>query len=69
MALLLTTAALGIVARTVPQMNIFIVAMPLKIMVGLVFLGICLPHAINYLSGLFTELPHTMIRLMTLMGN
>lgn len=67
-ALLLLSVALGLVARTVPQMNVFIVAMPLQIIVGLVFIGICLPHFTSALSGLFAELPRTLIRLMTLMG-
>ncbi len=67
-ALLLVSVSLGLVARTVPQMNIFIVAMPLKIMVGLAFVGLCLPHFVNYLNALFTQLPQTLIRLMILMG-
>jgi len=67
-ALLLVSVALGLVARTVPQMNVFIVAMPLKIVVGLVFIGISLPHMMNFLEGLFAELPRTLVRLMTLMG-
>jgi flagellar biosynthetic protein FliR len=41
--LLLTDVALGIVARTVPQMNIFIVGFPLKIGIGLFMLGAGLP--------------------------
>jgi flagellar biosynthesis protein FliR len=55
-ALLLTSVALGLVARTVPQMNIFIVAMPLKIIIGLVFVGICLPHMAAFLRQLFHHL-------------
>ncbi len=34
-ALLLTNVALGVLARTVPQMNIFMLGMPLKIIIGL----------------------------------
>jgi flagellar biosynthesis protein FliR len=34
-ALLLTNVALGVLARTVPQMNIFMLGMPLKILVGI----------------------------------
>ncbi len=41
--LLLTSAALGLVARTVPQMNIFIVAFPVKIVIGFVFLALSFP--------------------------
>jgi flagellar biosynthetic protein FliR len=42
-ALLLTEVALGILARTVPQMNIFIVGFPLKIGVGLLGLALSWP--------------------------
>jgi len=41
--LLLTDVALGVVARTVPQMNIFIVGFPLKIGVGLLVLAASFP--------------------------
>lgn len=41
--LFLLDVSLGIVARTVPQMNIFIVGFPLKISVGLMMLGASLP--------------------------
>jgi len=41
--LLLTDVALGILARTVPQMNIFIVGFPLKIGVGLFVLAASIP--------------------------
>lgn len=67
-ALLLVSVALGLIARTVPQMNVFIVAMPLKIVVGLVFVGITLPHAVQYMERLFIALPRTLMRLFTLMG-
>ena len=49
--LLLTDVALGIVARTVPQMNIFIVGFPLKIGVGFLVLAASIP----FLTQLFTR--------------
>jgi flagellar biosynthetic protein FliR len=42
-ALILTEMALGVVARTVPQINIFFVGLPLKIVVGLGTAVIVLP--------------------------
>ncbi len=46
-ALLLAEVGLGVVARVVPQMNIFIVGFPLKIGVGIVMLGLLMaPFAI-----------------------
>jgi flagellar biosynthetic protein FliR len=52
-ALMLGTVAFGLVARAVPQMNIFVVSMPLNIGVGLAFFGMSLPHLAGYLGQLF----------------
>jgi len=41
--LLLMQAAMGLIARTVPQMNVFVVGFPLTISVGLLTLGAALP--------------------------
>ncbi len=41
--LFLTTVSLGVLARTVPQMNIFIVGLPLKIGIGFLAMAITLP--------------------------
>jgi flagellar biosynthesis protein FliR len=41
--LLIVDVSFAIIARTVPQMNIMIVGMPLKIMVGLFTVGVVLP--------------------------
>jgi flagellar biosynthetic protein FliR len=65
-AMLLTSVALGLIARTVPQMQIFIVAMPLKIILGLIFLGLSIPFCTNFLQHAFFALGRTvqgMIRL------
>ncbi len=41
--LFLTNVLLGILAKTVPQMNVFVVGMPLKIAIGLLMLAVLLP--------------------------
>ena len=41
--LVLTSLSLGIVARTVPQINVFFVGLPLKIGLGVATLAIVLP--------------------------
>jgi flagellar biosynthetic protein FliR len=63
-AMLLTSAALGLVARTVPQMNIFIVAMPLKIVVGLLFLGFTLPFLSSFIVSLIGILGRSILEIM-----
>jgi flagellar biosynthetic protein FliR len=49
--LLLVDAVLGIVARVVPQMNVFFVGIPLKIGVGLVAVIITLPTFTGFLQS------------------
>lgn len=51
--LLFTNVAMGLVARTVPQMNIFIVSFPLQIAVGLLFIGIAAPVFAKVAQHLF----------------
>lgn len=55
-AILLTNVSLGILARTMPQLNIFVVGIPLQILVGLFILGIMLPFYIFFLDVLFNEM-------------
>ncbi|MDD2421137.1 MAG: flagellar biosynthetic protein FliR [Heliobacteriaceae bacterium] len=51
--ILVSDIALGIVARTVPQLNIFVVGIPVKIIVGIAFLWAVLPFYIAGLNQLF----------------
>lgn len=65
-ALLLSNVALGLTARTVPQMQLFIVAMPLKILMGIFFLGLSLPFCAVYFHRAFVDLGQTVIGMMRL---
>jgi len=67
-ALLITTAAFGLIARTVPQMNVFIVAMPLQIGVGLLFLGFSLPYLSAFLEKIFGGLGQDIIFMLKAMS-
>ena len=63
-ALLITDVTLGIISRAVPQMNVFIVGLPLKIIVALAGSAILVPAFIaltNSLTGdMFVNLSHIM---------
>jgi flagellar biosynthetic protein FliR len=50
-ALIITDAAFGVVSRVVPQMNIFAVGFPAKMIVGLTLLGASLPFVSNFFGG------------------
>ena len=62
-----TNVALGVVARTVPQMNIFIVGFPLQISLGLIFLGLTAPLFVRMTQGIFNGLEGKIVTLMRLM--
>lgn len=49
--LLLADLGLGFVARTVPQMNIFVLGLPLKILLGFFLLVVVLPLTVDVLHG------------------
>jgi flagellar biosynthetic protein FliR len=51
---LFASVALGLIARTVPQINVFIVGFPLKIAAGLLGVGFCLPYVATFLRELFS---------------
>lgn len=67
-SLFLVDIALGIVARTVPQVNVFIVGMPLKILIGFMVLMIILPVFMMLVQQLFEEMVTAMRDLMQLLG-
>lgn len=66
--LFLVDIALGIVARTVPQLNVFVVGLPLKIFVALAVLVIAMTFYIMLIKNLFETMLTTMRGLMQLFG-
>jgi len=55
-AILLTNVSLGILARTMPQLNIFVVGLPLQLTIGMLTLTMVVPFFIIYLGGMFDEM-------------
>jgi flagellar biosynthetic protein FliR len=62
--LLFTYTALGIIARTVPQINIFIAGFPLTVSVGLLALGVALPYVAILIRSVFGQLGHDILMLL-----
>lgn len=52
----ITNVLLGILSRAMPQMNVFIVGMPLKILIGLITIFIVLPLYIGIFNNIFAML-------------
>lgn len=61
--MLITSFAFGLIARTVPQMNVFIVAMPVKIAIGMIFVALSLPYLVGLLRGMYEILAAGVIHL------
>jgi flagellar biosynthetic protein FliR len=54
-ALFLAEVTLGLLSRAAPQMNVFMLGFPIKILLALVLLGLALPLLPNAVTGLLTE--------------
>jgi len=67
-SLFLVDVALGIVARTVPQLNVFVVGLPLKIGVSFIVLIAVMAVILLVVSQLFEVMLRTMRGLMELIG-
>jgi len=52
-AVLITDVALGTISRMVPQLNVFVIGMPLTILVGIVIMLVTIPMFIYVLDSLF----------------
>lgn len=63
-AIFLTDIAMGILARIMPQMNIFIVGIPGKIIVGIFMLALTLPFYITLLEVGFSAMYKDIYRLL-----
>ncbi len=62
--LFLTQVAMGLVARTVPQVQVMILAFPLTIALGLVFLSLSLMLIGPYVVGQFSWMQHPLIGVL-----
>ncbi|MBU5254770.1 flagellar biosynthetic protein FliR [Tissierella praeacuta] len=49
----LTDLVLGIISKTIPQMNVFVVGMPLKVLIGLLIILISMPIFFTAVNGIF----------------
>jgi flagellar biosynthetic protein FliR len=50
-ALLITDVAFGVVSRVVPQLNVFAIGFPAKVVVGLLVVTACIPFIGGWISG------------------
>lgn len=68
-ALFLADVGLGILSKTAPQFNIFVVGIPIKIIVGFLLLSIVLPSFVFIYQDLFASLFRALDQLVRLIGS
>ena len=66
--LIFTHIGLGLVARTMPQINVFIVGFPLEIGMGFLMLGMAMPFFAWCFKHLFMQAFHEMLLSLRFMG-
>lgn len=67
-SILITDVALGIISKTIPQINVFVVGMPFKIVMGIAVMMITIPMFIIVLEALFNGMESEMLRFLTGQG-
>lgn len=63
-SILVTDIALGIMSRAVPQLNVFVVGMPLKIIIGLLVMVLTFPSFISIVEGLTGDVAKEMLKFL-----
>jgi flagellar biosynthetic protein FliR len=65
--MLFINIGLGVIARTVPQINVFVIGIPLQIALGLIFLGVTAPIFLKVVAHLFQKLSGDIHGLLLIM--
>lgn len=62
----LTDVLLGIMVKAIPQMNVFVVGMPLKVFIGLIVIMLTMPIFYGSVSGIFDLIVNDIYHLLKL---
>lgn len=68
LTLLLVQIIMGVINRVIPQINIFMISLPLKIGVGLLVIGLSIPYLLYFLEGIFGQVYQNLIFLLKMVG-
>lgn len=67
-AIIIADVAMGIISKTIPQINVFVVGMPLKILLGLIILVLTMPMFIYIVESLLRLMDSEMLNFLKIMG-
>ncbi|WP_207642571.1 flagellar biosynthetic protein FliR [Inediibacterium massiliense] len=62
----ISNVVLGVLARTMPQMNVFIVGMPMKIFIGLIMILLMLPLYVGFFENIFAHMFESLYSFLNL---
>jgi flagellar biosynthetic protein FliR len=62
--LLITETGMGLLARAIPQLNVFVTGFAVKIVVGFLILGAAMPFIARFVGAHLGELDGTLVRLL-----
>lgn len=66
--LLLVNAAMGVLAKLIPQLNVFIVGFPLNVAAGLFVLGASQPFTVRLLTTTFSDVGDSLAQVVRALG-
>ncbi|NLK45015.1 MAG: flagellar type III secretion system protein FliR, partial [Tissierellia bacterium] len=55
---------LGILSKTIPQLNVFVVGMPFKILIGLLLILVGIPIFFNSMDGIFDQIINSIYKFI-----
>lgn len=68
-AILIADVVLGIISKTIPQMNVFVLGMPLKILVGIILITITIPAFIYVVTMISDKMNIEIFKFLKDMGS
>ncbi len=68
-AIFITDVVLGIISKTIPQMNVFILGMPLKIFLGILIVMITIPAFVYIVTVITDDMNTQIFKFLKDMGN
>ena len=69
LALIITDLIMGLISRSVPQLNVMVIGMPLKVLVGVMFFIIALPFILNEVHNLLNKIPDILDGTLSMNNN
>ena len=69
LALFLTNVSLAVASRVVPQMNVFVVGLPVSLLIGLLFLALLLPEAASAMQGIVSSMENALSQVLHGLGS